>query len=82
MSRTFVPFIEDAVNVYRTRYYIVKQEISLVVDDEKPPMLVSHDTYYERTSLRDEQFNIIFENRNPINGKRIATASHTRQYVE
>ena len=48
-----VDFLENADNVYRTKRYIVKQEIDLEVDSLYDNMMVSHDTYYLRTAARD-----------------------------
>ena len=43
-------------NVYRTRDYIVKQELYLIVNAEQNNAVLSVDTYYRRTLLRDSKY--------------------------
>ena len=59
-------FCKDAVNVYRTKKYIVKQDISVEGTD--------------RTKSRDKQYEQIFADRTYINGKRLPSTSYTRRY--
>lgn len=48
-------FMADATNVYRTRYYIVRQKIELRDDPEFGRYLFSADTYYLCTPKRDRE---------------------------
>ena len=79
-----IDFLQNADNVYRTRTYIVKQEIHTTFDEEKlMSFIVSEDTYYVRTQNRDAEYNAIFRDRGrKINGKRIKSAMFTRKYID
>ena len=43
-------FLIDADNVYRTKSFIVKQSIEIVENDIEENGIISHDTYYRRTT--------------------------------
>lgn len=73
-------FLVDATNVYRTREYIVRQEIVLR-NDEPGTYLFSRDTYFLRTAKRDREFEELFADRADLNGKRIKTAMYVRTYI-
>ena len=64
-------FLIDADNVYRTKSYIVKQVIQIIENDIEDNGIVSHDTYYRRTTARDLAYNMAFMDKTKINGKRI-----------
>lgn len=74
-------FIEETINVYRTKHHIVVQKIGLKFDCEDDNILYSFDTFYERNKYRDREYENIFENKININGKRIKTAMYSRRYV-
>ena len=75
-------FMADATNVYRTRYYIVRQKIELRDDPEFGRYLFSADTYYLCTPRRDAEYEEIFSDRRNVNGKRIRTAMYSRTYAD
>lgn len=79
-----IDFVNNADNVYRTREYIVKQQISTSVNKKSLiTHLISEDTYYLRTPKRDVEYNIIFKVRGKnIDGKRIRSTMYTRKYVD
>ena len=79
-----IDFVNNADNVYRTREYIVKQQISTSVNKNSLiTHLISEDTYYLRTPKRDVEYNIIFKVRSKnIDGKRIRSTMYTRKYVD
>ena len=77
-----VSFLENADNVYRTKKYIVKQELSFEVNYFHDNMLVSHDTYYLRTAARDIQYDKEYMGKYNLNGRRIVTGVYTRRYVD
>ena len=79
-----IDFVNNADNVYRTREYIVKQQISTSVNKNSLiTHLISEDTYYLRTPKRDVEYNIIFKVRGKnIDGKRIRSTMYTRKYVD
>lgn len=75
--------LEDADNVYRTKYYIIKQKIVVVDDIPGTALLLSEDTFFKRNTQRDEEYEILFEARGKkINGKRITSAMCTRKYAD
>ena len=82
MTAKSVPeFLVDATNVYRTKVYIVKQQITLH-DSELGSYLLSRDTYYRCTDKRDREFEEAFAYRININGKRMPTSMYIRKYID
>ena len=75
-------FLIDADNVYRTKSYIVKQVIQIIENDIEDNGIVSHDTYYRRTTARDLAYNMAFMDKTKINGKRLPSTQYTRRYIE
>lgn len=75
-------FCEDAVNVYRTKKYIVKQDISIEINDRGETITFSNDVFYERTKCRDKQYENIFAVRKFVNGKRLPSTSYSRRYIK
>ena len=66
----YVPdFMVDAMNVYRTRDFIVKQVIGIKHSDVENIAVISNDTFYRRTKKRDREYERIFWERKHINGK-------------
>lgn len=74
-------FMMNANNVYRTKNYIVKQDISLERDCSGNSILFSTDTYYLRTKKIDKEFENLFKNRDFIDGKRVHSTSYLRKYI-
>lgn len=75
-------FIEEAINVYRTRKHIVVQKIGLKFDVEDDNVLYSFDIFYKRNKHRDKEYESIFSGKSNINGMRIKTAMYSRRYVK
>ena len=75
-------FIVNASNVYRTKDYIVKQVIEIQHDSAEAGNVFSYDTFYKRTPARDRQYDMIFPERRPRNGKRLPSTAYTRRYVD
>ena len=75
-------FVKDATNVYRTKEFIVKQVIDIQYDSQEAGNVLSHDTYYKRTPLRDRQYEYLFSERRILNGKRLPSTAYTRRYVD
>ena len=69
-------------NVYRTRDYIVKQELYLIVDAEHNNAVLSVDTYYRRTLERDSKYQLLYKERRHINGKRLPSNTYIRTYID
>lgn len=73
---------QQAINVYRTRKYIVTQDIYLNECVDGSSVLFSKDTYYLRNKKLDKQYETRFKDREYINGKRVHTTMYTRKYFE
>ena len=56
MSKQRPRFVENASNVYRTKTFIVRQEISLGSDPDGMNVTFSRDTMYLRTPKRDKEY--------------------------
>ena len=69
-------------NVYRTRDYIVKQELYLIVNAEQNNAVLSVDTYYRRTLLRDSKYLLLYKDRKHIDGKRLPSNTYIRIYID
>ena len=79
----YVPdFMIDAMNIYRTRDFIVKQVIGISYSDVENIAVISNDTFYRRTKKRDREYERIFWERKHINGKRIPSTMYARTYVD
>ncbi len=74
-------FMINATNVYRTPEYIVKQQMTLIVSPGKDSYMLSEDTFYARTPIREFQYNCIFVNRRKMDGKRLPSTAYTRKYI-
>ena len=70
------------VNVYRTRDYIVKQELYLIANAEQNNAVLSVDTYYRRTLLRDSEYQLLYKDRKHIDGKRLPSNTYIRTYID
>ena len=75
-------FMVDAMNVYRTRDFIVKQVIGIKYSDVENIAVISNDTFYRRTKKRDREYERVFWERKYINGKRIPSTMYARTYVD
>ena len=75
-------FMVNASNVYRTKDFIVKQEIHIATDGYDTNQVVSVDTYYKRTPEREVAYKAVFADRKRINGKRLPSTMYTRTYIE
>lgn len=69
-------------NVYRTHDYIVKQELYLIVNAEQNNAVLSVDTYYRRTLLRDSKYQLLYKDRKHIDGKRLPSNTYIRTYID
>lgn len=69
-------------NVYRTRHYIVFQEIGLCDDEEMGTFLFSVDGYCWRTKQRDADYERRFRKRKDVDGQRIPVGTYIREYVD
>ena len=69
-------------NVYRTRDYIVKQELYLIANAEQNNAVLIVDTYYRRTLLRDSKYQLMYKDRKHIDGKRLPSNTYIRTYID
>lgn len=74
-------FLERSTNVYRTRFYIVRQQIMYRRDSLLGAYLCSRDTFYCRTPERDRQYEAAFPHNQEKDGKRIPTLMYIRKYI-
>ena len=71
VARQQWPWSTDVKVVYRTKDFIIVQKLS-IKDINGEAQLMSSDTFYRRTQLRDMQYEKIFEFRGKkLNGKRL-----------
>lgn len=71
-----------ADNIYRTKNFIVTQDLQYKENRVLDNVLLSHDTYFKRTKKRDAEYAAFFENKDRIDGRRIPSTSYTRKYVD
>ena len=75
-------FLKRSTNVYRTRFYIVRQQIMYRRDSLLGAYLCSRDTFYCRTPERDRQYEAAFPHNQEKDGKRIPTLMYIRKYID
>lgn len=73
-----VDFLDNATNVYRTEEFIVSQRICFSSNGLGTTRILSEDTYYSRTKLRDLLYEKLFED----DGKRLRSSMFVRTYIE
>lgn len=73
---------DEATNVYRTKHYIVLQDLTIQESGDNEPIILSRDTYYLRTILRDYHYLNKFQNRKNLNGKRLPSTTYIRRYID
>ena len=74
--------VDDATNTYRTKHFIVKQNISIQSNNINGTFLFSVDTYLVRNNHRDKKYEKAFSLRKNIDGSRLHAASYIRKYVK
>lgn len=80
--RNLKEILIGAVNIYRTKDFIVKQNIALDYDFQGNSRIHSDDTYILRNRKLDKEYERIFYERESINGKRIHSATYIRTYIK
>lgn len=75
-------FLKRSTNVYRTRFYIVRQQIMYRRDSLLGAYLCSRDTFYCRTPERDRQYEAAFPHNEEKDGKRIPALMYIRKYID
>ena len=68
MKKDLPDFMIDATNIYRTKKYIVKQNLYIDYDINNSSILFSQDIYYLRNKKIDKLFDLIFERPDLISG--------------
>ncbi len=81
MKKVIPEFVRHANNVYRTKNFIVKQEIAIGCDSIEMNCVLSRDTFYARTAVRDMEYETYFSRRRYINGKRLPSTIYSRKYI-
>ena len=82
LEKIIPEFLQDADNVYRTKHFIVKQVIGIQENDEENNHVISFYTYYRRTPKRDFAYNIAFQDKVNLDGKRLPSTLYTRTYID
>lgn len=75
-------FLKRSTNVYRTRFYIVRQQIMYRRDSLFGAYLCSRDSFYCRTPERDRQYEAAFPHNEEKDGKRIPALMYIRKYID
>lgn len=77
-----IDFLDNANNIYETKNYIVRQEISVEIINGIT-VIYSRDTFYSRTSKRKAQLEFLQSIRPTlVNGKRVPATMTSRTYVD
>ena len=82
MERFIPAYLQDADNVYRTRHFIVKQVLGIHESEEENNQVISVDTYYRRTPKRDLAYNLAYQDKVNLEGKRLPSTMYTRTYID
>lgn len=80
MKKGIPEFVRNANNVYRTKNFF-KQEIAIGCDSVGMSAVLSRDTFYARTTVRDMEYEAYFSRRRYINGKRLPSTIYSRKYI-
>lgn len=75
-------FLEEVINVYRTKKYIVVQSLGLSFDAEDDNLMISYDKFYLRNKQRDKEYESFHQNKKNIEGRRIKTSMSSRIYID
>lgn len=75
-------FAIAASNVYRTKHFIVRQQLMYSRSELFGGLLCSHDTYFLRTHERDLEYEDFFFDRLDLDGKRIPALMYSRKYID
>ena len=82
MEKLLPSFLQNADNIYRTKYYIVKQMLGIQESDAENNQVISVDTYFRRTPRRDLAYDLLFQDKTNLNGKRLPSTMYTRTYID
>lgn len=74
-------FLKGADNVYRTKHYIVKQQLRFF-GDQVENEVVSYDTYYICTERRKALYLLFLAGRADPCGRRLPTTIYKRRYID
>ncbi|MBE5745671.1 MAG: hypothetical protein E7359_00045 [Clostridiales bacterium] len=78
----YLDLLKNGTNVYRTKHFVVIQNISFGLYKDRNNAILSEDIFYKRTYVRDKQYEHIFKERNNINGKRLHSTMYSRIYID
>jgi len=77
-----IDFLDNANNIYETKTYLVRQEVSIEIINGIT-VVYSRDTFYAKTSLRMSQLEFLKSIRpSLVNAKRVPATMTTRTYVD
>ncbi len=77
-----IDFLDNANNIYETKNFIVRQEVSIEILNGIT-VVYSRDTFYAKTSRRNAQLDFLKSIRPTlVNGKRVPATMTSRTYVD
>lgn len=77
-----IDFLDNANNIYETKNFIVRQEVSIEILNGIT-FVYSRDTFYAKTSRRTAQLDFLKSIRPTlVNGKRVLATMTSRTYVD
>ena len=76
MEKYIPEFLRGAVNVYRTKHFIVKQTLFIQESEGEDNLLISYDTYYRRTTKRYLTYNMAFIDKSNSEGRRLPSSTY------
>ena len=57
------------------------KNVKAIENDIEDNGIISHDTYYRRTTARDLAYNMAFMDKSHIEGRRLPSSTYARTYV-
>lgn len=72
---------ENWFNIYRTKFFIVKQELCIQVNGVDDNILFSKDIFIKRNKIRDKNYEKQFKKKINIDGKRLRVSASIRTYI-
>ena len=81
MEKYIPEFLRGAVNVYRTKHFIVKQTLFIQESEGEDNLLISYDTYYRRTTKRYLAYNMAFIDKSNSEGRRLPSSTYAHTCV-
>lgn len=72
---------KNYLNIYRTKFFIVKQDICIQINSIDDNILFSKDTFIKRNKKRDKNYEKQFKDKTNLDGKRFHVSASIRTYI-